>query len=206
MTHAIQFLTTALKDVPASIFNSQLAAVDAVRTIFSNETINSNQSQISQSPLKKYQARPEKYRLPNSKGDQVEKPAIISKGVLKATVHTKQNIKKVTINKVDDQEHISRRTRSKKSNQPGISLKMASEPISQRTRSKTFEKQYTTPSHARALATHLLTHMANSVLEHETGKQLNYGQLRKHPRLQETWKTSFSNEKQSTRDQFQNGI
>ena len=36
--------------------------------------------------------------------------------------------------------------------------------------------------------------MANSVLEHETGKQLNYRQLRKYPRLQETWKTSFSNE------------
>ena len=35
--------------------------------------------------------------------------------------------------------------------------------------------------------------MAHSVLEHETGKQLNYGQLKKHPRLQETWKTSFSN-------------
>ena len=30
--------------------------------------------------------------------------------------------------------------------------------------------------------------MVNSVLEHETGKQLNYGQLRKHPRLQDTWK------------------
>ena len=36
--------------------------------------------------------------------------------------------------------------------------------------------------------------MANSVLEQETGKQLNYGQLRKNPRLQDTWKTSFSNE------------
>ena len=35
--------------------------------------------------------------------------------------------------------------------------------------------------------------MANSVLEHETVKQINYGQLRKHPRLQGTWKTSFSN-------------
>ena len=71
---------------------------------------------------------------------------------------------------------------------------MSSEPISQRTRSKTFEQKYTTPSHSRALATHLLTHMTNLVLEHKTGKQLNYGQLRKHPRLQETWKTSFSNE------------
>ena len=73
-------------------------------------------------------------------------------------------------------------------------LKKTSEPISQRTRSKTFEQKYTTPSHSRALATHLLTHMANSVLEHETVKQLNYGQLRKHPRLQGIWKTSFSNE------------
>ena len=45
-----------------------------------------------------------------------------------------------------------------------------------------------------SLATHLLTHMANSVLKHEKVKHLNYGQLRKHPRLQETWKTSFSNE------------
>ena len=35
MTHAIQFLTAALKVVPASICNSQLAAIDAVRTIFS---------------------------------------------------------------------------------------------------------------------------------------------------------------------------
>ena len=56
------------------------------------------------------------------------------------------------------------------------------------------EQKYTTPSHSRALATHVLTHMEKSVLEHETGKQLNYGQLRKHPRLQETWETSFSNE------------
>ena len=133
MAHAIQFLTAALKDVPASICNSQLAAIDAVRTIFSNGIIKSNQIQKSQSPLKKYEARPEKYRLPTSKGDQVEKPAIISKGVLKGTVHTK---KIVTINKVDDQEPISRRTRSRENNQPGINLKMASEPISQRTRSK----------------------------------------------------------------------
>ena len=73
-------------------------------------------------------------------------------------------------------------------------LQKTSEPILQRTRSKTFEQKYTTPSHSRELATHLLTHMKNSVLEHETGKQLNYGQLRKHPRLQDTRKTPFYNE------------
>ena len=50
ITHAIQFFTAALKDVPASICNSQLAAIDAVRTIFSNGTIKSSQNKISQAP------------------------------------------------------------------------------------------------------------------------------------------------------------
>ena len=36
MTHAIHFLTTALKDVPTSICDSQLAAIEAVRAIFIN--------------------------------------------------------------------------------------------------------------------------------------------------------------------------
>ena len=137
----------------------------------------------------KNQAKQEKYRLTTSKGDQVKKPSTISKGVLKETVHTRSNIKNVTIHRVDDQEPISRRTISRKSNKTGNILKTTSEPISKSTRSKTFEQKYTTPSHSRALATHLLTHMENSVLEHETGKKLNYGQLRKNPRPQETWKT-----------------
>ena len=41
----------------------------------------------------KNKAKPEKYRLPTSKGDQVNKPATISKGVLKETVHTRPKIK-----------------------------------------------------------------------------------------------------------------
>ena len=40
-----------------------------------------------------------------------------------------------------------------------------------------YAQKYTTPSHSKALATKLLIHIANSVLEQETGKQLNYGQL-----------------------------
>ena len=82
---------------------------------------------------------------------------------------------------MDDQEPISRSTRSSKSTkilQTTQIIQKKNEPIAQRTRSKTFEKKITTPSHTRALATQLLTHMENSVLEQETGKQLNYGQLR----------------------------
>ena len=85
ITHAIQFLTAALKDVPASICNSQLAAIDAVRAIFSNETIKPSQNKTSQARLMEKQANPEKYRLPTSKGDRVNKPATNSKGVLRKT-------------------------------------------------------------------------------------------------------------------------
>ena len=98
---------------------------------------------------------------------------------------------------MDDQKPIYRRTRCRKITETSQTAQMTQNTngqITQRTRSKTFDQKYTIPSHSRALATQLLTHMTNSVLEQETGKQLNYGQLRKHPRLQETWKTSLSNE------------
>ena len=48
MAHAIHFLTAELKDVPASICNSQLAAIEAVREIFTNcKTIKSIQNKTS---------------------------------------------------------------------------------------------------------------------------------------------------------------
>ena len=37
-------------------------------------------------------------------------------------------------------------------------------------------------------------HVVNSVFDHDTGKQLNYGKLRNHPKFQETWNKYFSNE------------
>ena len=59
---------------------------------------------------------------------------------------------------------------------------------------RTVTQKYTNPSHSRTLAAQLLTHATKSVLDQETGKQLNYEQLRKHPKFQETWNKSFSNE------------
>ena len=52
----------------------------------------------------------------------------------------------------------------------------------------------TTPSRSQALAAKILTHASYSVLDNDTGKKLNYGKLRKHPKFQETWNKSFSNE------------
>ena len=60
MTHAIQFLTAALKDVPVSICNSQLATIDAVRSIFTNrKTIKPIQNKTTRAPFIPRQTAPE---------------------------------------------------------------------------------------------------------------------------------------------------
>ena len=96
-----------------------------------------------------------------------------------------------------DQEPIARRTRSiidKVNLQTIQAIQNLNENLANRTISRTVTQKYNNPSHARALKAQLLTHVAHSVLDQETGKQLNYGQLRKHPRFKETWNKYFSNE------------
>ena len=96
-----------------------------------------------------------------------------------------------------DQEPIAKRTRPciYSTNHMTIqTIQPLNEPISAIKTSSIASQKYTTPSHSRALEAQLLTHVANSVLYHETGKQLNYGQLRKNPKIQETWNKYFSNE------------
>ena len=56
------------------------------------------------------------------------------------------------------------------------------------------------------MAAQLLTHVAHSVLYQETGKELNYGQLRKHPKCQEAWKKYFSNEMGRLYQEVRTGI
>ena len=66
--------------------------------------------------------------------------------------------------------------------------------MASRTRSSTLSHNYTTPSFSRSLAENILTHVAYSFLENETGKHLDYGQLRKYRKFQETLNKYFSNE------------
>ena len=110
------------------------------------------------------EAAPGRYRTPTSKGGEENQLAITSKGALKQIVHTITKKKNITINSVDDQEPIARRTRSSRSTaqlQPTQTIQNKSEPIANRTRSRTFAQKYTTPSHSRALKTQLLTNVAN---------------------------------------------
>ena len=121
---------------------------------------------------------------------------ITSKGAVQQKVLTIPKNTQVTINSADDQEPISRRTRSSMDTvnlRPTQAIQNLNEPIANRKRSRTVTQKYTTPSHSRVLTAQFLTHVSHSVLGQETGKQLNYGQMRKHPRFQETWNKSFSN-------------
>ena len=185
-------MSAALKDIPTSIYDSQLAAIESVRTIFENwRTLESLPPQKpTVLPLIPRQAVvPVRYPTPTSKGGQEKQTAITSKGVVQQQVLTIPKIKQVTINSKGYQEPIAKRTRSRidSSNSPTIqAIQTLTEPISKRTISRTVTQKYTTPSNSRALAAQLLTHVTNSVLDQETGKQLNYGQLRKHPKFQET--------------------
>ena len=106
MTHAIQILTAALKDARASIFYSQLAAIEAVRSIFKNgKTIKSIRHKTSKAPLIPRQAAPERYWTPTSKGGQENQPYITSKGALQQTVHKITKKKNIKTNSVDDQDY-----------------------------------------------------------------------------------------------------
>ena len=89
MTHAIQFLSAALKDVPTRICHSQLASIEAVQTIFENwQTIESIPPKKPVSPLIPRQEAPTRYPTPTSKGGQENHTAITSKGAVQQKILT----------------------------------------------------------------------------------------------------------------------
>ena len=101
------------------------------------------------------------------------------------------------MNSKGDQEPIAKRTRSRIDSTSPLTIQAIqtlNETIAARTRSRVLSQRYTTPSHSRALVAQLLKHVASSVLDHDTVKQLNYEKIRKLPKFQETWNKSLSNE------------
>ena len=91
MTRAIPFLSMALKDIPTRIYDSKLAAIEAVRTIFENcrtlEYLPPKKPKVL--PLIPRQVvAPVRYPTPTSKGGQENQMAITSKGIVQQKVLT----------------------------------------------------------------------------------------------------------------------
>ena len=136
---------------------------------------------------------------PTSKGDHGRYRLTTSKGAFKQHTPVIPKKRQVAVNSKGDQEPIAVFTQSRVATSPNLppfkaKIQPLDEPVAAQTRSSTVLHNYTTPSRSLALAAQTLTHAAYLVLDNDTGKLLNYGQLRKHPDFQETWNKSFSDE------------
>ena len=182
MSHAIQFLSAALKYVPNSICNSQLAAIEAVRTIFANwqkiESLPPISPKVVPPPPKPIvpirESAPIRYPAPTSKGEQGRDRVTTSKGASKQQTLIISKKSQVAANSKGYQEPIPAHTRSLIDSSAKIlpfrAIRTLGEPVAAQTRYNTLSHNYTTPSHSRAFAEQLLTHLAYSVLDHDTGK------------------------------------
>ena len=204
MTNTIHLFLAALKEVPNSICDSQLTAIEAVRTIFENwrtvESLPPASPKVvppSKPIVTIKDSSPIRYPAPTSKGDQGRDRVTTSKceSQQQPIVITKKT--QVAANSKGDQEPIATRTRSRitSANLPPFkAIQPLSEPVPARKRSNTMSHNYTNTSHSQGLAAQLMTHVASSFLDHDIVKQLNYGQLRNHPKFQEICNKYFSNE------------
>ena len=145
MIHDIHFLFAALKDVPTSMCNSQLAAIEAVQTIFANWRT------LQSLPPKSHTVSPHSHH--SYQGRQWRQygtlhPAITYKGVVQQQQKKLLPIPKntqVAINSKGDQEPIAKRTISSinSANPPTIqSIQTLNELISTRTMSRTVSQKY----------------------------------------------------------------
>ena len=119
MTHAIHFLSAALKDVPNIICDSQLAAIEAARAIFSNWRIVEAlppASTTAVAPTKSIAPVPKpaplRYPAPTYEGDQGRDRVTTSKGDLQQQTPVLYKNSQVAVNCKGDQEQIAARKRS----------------------------------------------------------------------------------------------
>ena len=121
MAHAIHLLSAALKYVPVSLYNSQLASIESVRTIFAKwKTIEAYPTVCpttvpyppkSAVPLLK--PPPVQYPAPTSEGAHGKDRAVTSKGVLKHQAPVTSKYGQVPVTYKGDREPVDARTISR---------------------------------------------------------------------------------------------
>ena len=178
MTHTIHLFLEALKYVPNSICDSQLAAIEDFQSIFVNWQKVDSLPPASPKVLPRpkpvvllQESAPIQYPAPSSKGDQGRDSVTTSKGASQQQPLIISKNTQVGSNSKGYQEPIATHTRLRiaSANLPHFqAIQPLNELIAARTRYGTLSHKYTTTSHSRALAAQLLTHVAYSVLDHDT--------------------------------------
>ena len=128
MMYVIHFLSVVFKDVPTSLCDSQLAAIEYVRAIFANWiTVKSYTTFLPTAvlnppkpivPLPK--PSPIRYPAPTSKGGHVQDRVTASKVAFKQQAQITSKERQVEVNSKGDQEPISAHTRSRVAPPPPI--------------------------------------------------------------------------------------
>ena len=156
MTHAIHFLSEALKYVPTSLCHYQLASIEAVRAIFANRI---NVDSYSTVPPIEIQNRPKpivpfpkpsplRYPELKSKSDHGKDSITTSKGAFKQQTPVIPKGRQVLVNSKVDQEPIAARTRSRVSPSSNLSpfkaqIQLLDELVQAQTRYRTVSQNYT---------------------------------------------------------------
>ena len=184
MTQAIHILSTALKNVPISLFNTQLASIKAVPAIFSNwitvessPTVPSTAVPNPPKPILQLpKPSPIRYPATTSKGGHGQNIVTNSKGAFKQQTPVTSKGKQVAVNSKGGQEPIAARTRSQVAPPPSLPPFEAQHqpldaPVAARTRSRTVSQNFTNRSCSQALVAQILMHAAYSVLDNDTGQE-----------------------------------
>ena len=173
MTHAKHLLYAVLKDVPTTVYNYQLAAMEDVRAILSNwrtfEASPTVPPTAVPNPPKPIIPLPKpsllRYPSPTSKSDHGKYRVTTSKGAFKKQTPVIPKGIQLSVKCKGDQEPIAARTRSLVAPPPNFppfkaQIQTLDEPVAARTRSCTVSHNFTTPSRSRSFLAQMMTHAA----------------------------------------------
>jgi hypothetical protein len=212
IVHALNFLSCAVKDAPATIHHEQLTAISKLRDLFTNWIPRT----ATMPPPKPSPTVP----VPAAPPAKRSQPARSIRDILFrrtkpsfADLHPRIPITRprappprvriqpprvAPVGQGD--EPIAYRTRSSAPPPRVVPIDVADPPVAHRTRSRQISPvaaaARTFPSEfiSRWAASAVLHDTALSVLDVDTGKSLEHRALRRHPRLGPAWGTSYSNE------------
>eukprot|EP00804_Cyclotella_cryptica_P026695 CCRYP_007932-RA/>CCRYP_007932-RA protein AED:0.24 eAED:0.21 QI:0/0/0/1/1/1/2/0/661 len=194
LLHAINYLSSAITDAPASALDSQLQAITALHNLFakwvSTSTANPPEPPPLQQPAPPARARTEPQSprvVPTLVPAQPHPPCQLRP--LPPPVPFPAPPPPVTTQPPSPMP-IAQRTRS----QRRLPAPNATDAVAHRTRSKLVLLIAALASSNQHVSAFTPTKLATSVLDQDTGLSLEYKQLRTHPKLGHIWSKSYANE------------
>ncbi len=192
LLHAVNFLSMALNDTPSTAIDAQLSAIESLRNLFAKWTSCPSTLPLQPPPLTRPQPPPppplERQLDPATRP---QPPRVVAPTKPGIPVPPPPKLPAQPSPRVaDPPTPIAHRTRSQRiPPQPGLG-----EAVAHRTRSKIALIVAAMAAQGQQSSAFSALNLSAAVLDHDTGKALEYRQLRKHPKLGTIWNKSYANE------------